>query len=178
MNRIDSRRPSRRTAVVAVAALAVGLALWWFQPHQLVIDREVNEALPAPSEARREPGAAGEHEGARPALETLASGRFRPLAHDVSGSARLLRLANGDRYLRLEDFSVENGPDLRVLLSPASAHDGDEALRAGYIDLGALKGNLGNQNYRIPPAAELERFRSAVIWCRRFAVGFATAPLG
>jgi hypothetical protein len=177
MNRIHSLRLSRRAVVIAVIALAAGLALWWFQPYQLVIDREVNEALPAASGARPEPGADG-REGTRPALATLASGRFRPLAHDVSGRARLLRLANGDRYLRLEDFSVENGPDLRVLLSPASAHDGGEALQDGYLDLGALKGNVGNQNYRIPRAAELERFRSAVIWCRRFAVGFATAPVG
>mgnify|MGYP006183142743 CR=1 FL=1 len=44
-------------------------------------------------------------------------------------------------------------------------------------DLGALKGNKGNQNYRIPNDVDPEQFKSAVIWCRRFTVGFGVAPL-
>ena len=49
--------------------------------------------------------------------------------------------------------------------------------RTGFIDLGALKGNRGNQNYVIPAGTDLSAFNSAVIWCRRFAVGFGVAPL-
>jgi hypothetical protein len=45
------------------------------------------------------------------------------------------------------------------------------------VDLGALKGNLGSSNYEIPSELDLEGFRTAVIWCRRFSVGFGVAPL-
>jgi len=49
--------------------------------------------------------------------------------------------------------------------------------RTGFIDLGALKGNRGSQNYAIPAGTDLRIFKSAVIWRRRFAVGLAVAPL-
>jgi hypothetical protein len=79
--------------------------------------------------------------------------------------------------LRFEDFSVTNGPDLHVLLAvdpaPASREDlGD------YVDLGSLKGNLGSQNYEIPPGTDLSQFKSVVIYCVPFHVVFATATLG
>ena len=46
-----------------------------------------------------------------------------------------------------------------------------------YVDLGALKGNQGSANYEIAPDVDLARYTTAVIWCRRFTVGFAVAPL-
>jgi len=51
------------------------------------------------------------------------------------------------------------------------------AYRNGFIDLGPLKGNRGNQNYAVPAGTDLSKFKSAVIWCRRFLVGFGVAPL-
>lgn len=97
--------------------------------------------------------------------------------HQGSGSATLYQLPDGGLVLRFEDFSVTNGPDLHVLLAvdpaPASREDlGD------YVDLGSLKGNLGNQNYEIPPGTDLSQFKSVVIYCVPFHVVFATATLG
>ena len=46
-----------------------------------------------------------------------------------------------------------------------------------YVSLGSLKGNHGNQNYRIPAEVKLENFRSVVIWCDRFNVSFGSAEL-
>jgi hypothetical protein len=45
------------------------------------------------------------------------------------------------------------------------------------VDLGKLKGNIGNQEYVIPADVDVSRFNTAVIWCRRFSVGFGEAPL-
>ena len=89
----------------------------------------------------------------------------------------MLRGPGGSLILRLERLSTSNGPDLRVYLSHVPASGDLHAYRTGFIDLGALKGNRGSQNYAIPVGTNLPSFKSAVIWCRRFAVGFAVAPL-
>lgn len=75
--------------------------------------------------------------------------------------------------MRLEDFAVRNGPDLYVYLSPSPDGYAD-----GAVEIGRLKADRGNQNYEVPPAADVTRAASVVIWCREFSVLFATAPLG
>src|SRR5207249_10548701 len=50
--------------------------------------------------------------------------------------------------------------------------------RAGFVDLGSIKGNVGDQNYDVPADLDLSKYRAATIWCRRFGVNFGTAPLG
>jgi Electron transfer DM13 len=181
--------------------MALGLAVFaflWFEPHKLFIDDRVDEGLPtlaanaagpstsepdpastplAPSESTQPP-ADPPADASQEKPETLARGAFRPLEHAVVGQARILRLADGSLYLRFDDLSVSNGPDLRVYLSVLPAgddwyvYDDDE-----FLDLGDLKGNIGNQNYRLPDDIDLSRWQSAVVWCRRFSVGFAVAPL-
>jgi hypothetical protein len=46
-----------------------------------------------------------------------------------------------------------------------------------YLDLGSLKGNLGNQNYDIPAGTDINQFKSVVIYCLPFHVVFSTADL-
>jgi hypothetical protein len=80
--------------------------------------------------------------------------------------------------LRLTDFATSNGPDVRVYLVAAQdASDDATVTKAGYLELGKLKGNEGDQNYDIPAGTDLTRYRAVTIWCRRFNVNFATAPL-
>ena len=71
---------------------------------------------------------------------------------------------------------MENGPDLRVYLSEARAEAEDD-LADQFLDLGALKGNIGDQNYALPEGTDVSDYKSAVVWCRRFSVGFAVAPV-
>jgi len=110
----------------------------------------------------------------------LSAGAFRDAdkIHKGSGNAGLYRLADGDHVLRLENLNVTNGPDLHVFLvrhpGPAASSD---VTKDNYIDLGALKGNIGNQNYTIAPGTDLAGFASVVIWCKAFGVLFSTAPL-
>jgi hypothetical protein len=107
----------------------------------------------------------------------VASGKFQSLEHMTTGGATILRFADGRTFLRMSDLETSNGPDLRVYLSEIRASDDWYAYGERFVDLGALKGNLGNQNYAVPADVDLSRFRSAVIWCRRFTVGFGVAPL-
>ena len=91
-----------------------------------------------------------------------------------STSGRAVVLGNGteQRFLRFEDFATDNGPDLNVYLVNSSTGDVSD-----YIDLGDLKGNIGEQNYEIPAGVDLAVYDRVVIWCVRFGVGFGSAPL-
>jgi hypothetical protein len=170
------------------AALAVFVFLY-FEPQKLFLDQEVNEA--APEAASRQsvsvesPPAVGEvvPEAAAPATappqpRQLASGAFRSLEHSTVGTATVVELPDGGRVLRLEGFETSNGPDLRVYLSAGSndAFFGREYGR-DFVELGELKGNIGSQNYPIPSSVDLAKYRNAVIWCKRFSVGFGVATL-
>lgn len=97
--------------------------------------------------------------------------------HRITGSATVYELDDGSRTLRLEPFESENGPDLVVYLTAADHADDDEALGDDFVTLGELKGNVGNQNYDVPADVDLDRYDTAVIWCRRFTVSFGAADL-
>ena len=106
-----------------------------------------------------------------------AGGEFQGLAHAVEGKAQILESADGGRILRLQDLNVDTGPDLKVYLSAAPVDAGSNYAQE-FTSLGDLKGKIGSQNYEIPEDVDLVRYQSVVIWCQRFAVGFAAAPLG
>lgn len=182
-----------RGVVGAAAVVAVGLAAFvvlWFQPQKLFIDERVNEAAPtaaAGGGAGATPSSPGT--GAPPTVGSdpskdpvdeppvLAAGDFRDLEHATTGRALILELPDGRRVLRLDDLETSNGPDLRVYLSEVAAGDDPRAYGERFVDLGPLKGNIGDQNYDIPADLDVAKYRSAVIWCVRFTVGFGVAPL-
>ncbi|HLE13971.1 MAG TPA: DM13 domain-containing protein [Anaerolineales bacterium] len=95
--------------------------------------------------------------------------------HRGSGMALIYQLADGGYLLRLEDFEVINGPDLHVILAEDD-RPYDHATLGDYLDLGELKGNLGDQNYAIPAGTDLTGYGSVVIYCVPFRAIFAIAP--
>ncbi len=108
----------------------------------------------------------------------LFSGDFVTQEHGTSGGLKILQLADGSRYVRLEGFSTSDGPDLHVALTDQSAGgDWFKYRDSRYHDLGALKGTDGDQNYLIPADLEINGLTSVVIWCERFSVAFGSAPL-
>ena len=114
-----------------------------------------------------------------PEIITLAEGSFISRAHPGEGVATVLTDGSEQRFLRFEEFATDNGPDLNVYLTTAGAEasDADFGRSGEFIDLGDLKGNIGDQNYEIPPDVDLERFDTVVVWCVRFSVAFTTADL-
>ena len=92
--------------------------------------------------------------------------------HFGSGNALLIETAPGIFTLRFEEFSVRNGPDLYVYLS-----DDPEGYGDGPLELGTLKATDGAFNYEVPAGTDISRFKSALVWCKQFAVLFAVAPL-
>jgi hypothetical protein len=152
------RHTALRVPVIGAYLLTVVVA-GGYLGRSMFVDDEVNERV-----ARVTPRA-----------ELVARGRFESVAHSAAGTATAIRTAGGKRVLTLTNFDVANGPDLRVLLVAGAARDESEVDE--FEDLGALKGNKGNQQYDLPRGLDLARFTTVVIWCRAFSVNFARAPL-
>src|SRR4026209_2451474 len=154
---------SNRWKVTLLALIIAGGAAWYaFRPERLFINQKVNEQFPTASAA----------------IEQLASGQFRSGAHETKGMATVFQLADGKKTLRLTNFATSNGPDVHVYLVAATdAKDNDAVTKAGFVDLGSMKGNIGDQNYELPANADLAKYRAVTIWCKRFSVNFGTAPL-
>jgi len=165
------RRHARMFGIILV--LAIGALAWaLFRPERLWINVRVNESAPVAVS----PGAVSA--SAIPAAGVLATGSFHSVAHKSMGTAAIHRLADGRRVLRFTNFETSNGPDVRVYLVAADdATDSAAVTRAGFVEVAELKGNVGDQNYELPASIDLQRYRAVTIWCKRFSVNFATAPL-
>jgi len=108
----------------------------------------------------------------------IQQGQFQDAdsSHQGSGSATVYQLPDGAHLLRFDEFSVTNGPALHVFLATNETPTDHDTL-GDYLDLGSLKGNVGNQNYEIPPNTDVSQYKSVVIYCVPFQVVFATATL-
>ena len=148
------RRAPRLRLPVAAVSLATMVLVGGYLALSTLRDKTVDEAI-----------AAG-------AAELVGS--FESRAHTTTGTARVIEQADGSRVLALVDFRTDAGPDLFVYVVPAAGegHDVDGATR-----LGALKGNVGNQQYALPAELQLGDAATAVVWCRAFSVSFGAATL-
>ena len=153
---------SKKLTIALVVLVVAGAGAWYaFRPERLFINQKVNEQFPTAAASNK-----------------LVSGQFHSGAHETKGTATVFQLADGKKTLRLTNFQTSNGPDVHVYLVAASdAKDNDTVKTAGFVDLGSLKGNIGDQNYEVPAGIDLAKYRAATIWCARFSVNFGTAPL-
>ena len=150
--------------VIPVVAIALFIAWYAFRPERVVVNRQVDE--PFPTSSTDSPA------------QALASGNFYSILHPTGGTATVYRLADGSRFLRLTNFKTSNGPDVHVYMVAADdAKDNATVEHAGFIDLGAIKGNIGDQNYALGPDVDLAKYRAVSVWCKRFSVNFGAAPL-
>ena len=125
------------------------------------------------SEMAMQPAAANE-------VQAVAMGSFKDADafHRGSGTATIYRTPDGSEVVRLEDLDVTNGPALHVVLSTHPDPERSQQVKQeGYVDLGDLKGNKGNQNYPIPAGVDTSIHKSVVIYCYPFAVVFSVATL-
>ena len=191
-------------AIVSAAALLAGA---WFLGSPLFIDRTVDEdfdftiegggvnmdavmAMPEDkrlsmmdeimTEAANAPDKTATETMPADAPFVVARGTFVDAdpVHKGTGSATLYRLPDERHVIRFEDFRTTNGPDLVVYLAkhPAPGQSAD-VIDGGYLSLGKLKGNIGNQNYEIPSEIDVSDYKSVVIWCELFGVLFSPASL-
>ena len=183
---------------VVIAAIAV-LAFLAFRPDKLFVDDAVDESLsdafttttsqapaattttttttigtedpPASSSTTSSTTTTTEPSG--PVV--IADGAFYGIDHSAMGTAAVYE-QGGQFVLRFEDDTdIQNGPDLFVWLLADS--DYTEGTPPDFIDLGKIKGNVGGQNYALPGEYDPDVHQFVLIWCKRFAVPFAAAPL-
>ena len=186
-----ARRHPARSGAVLVVALAVGLPVAWYVASPIWIRTELVEPGPAAvidvTPAPPSPATAPSAVPASPAPLATATPSPAPFAvrrhstgsfrgtddfHFGRGTATILETAPGRFTLRLDDFSVRNGPDLYVYLSP----EADDYAR-GALEVGKLKATDGAFGYDLPAGADPADFASAIIWCKQFSHLFAVAPL-
>jgi len=151
---------------VAVAVVAIALFFAWyaFRPEGLFIDRRVQEELPTAD------GGAS--------LQSVASGSFHSVVHPTEGTATIYEMPDSTRVLRFTSFRATNGPNVHVYMVAAEdAKDNASVRQAVFIDLGPIKGNVGDQNYLLGPEVDLSKYRAVSVWCKRFSLHFGTAPL-
>jgi len=166
--------------VIGIAVVA-WLAFGFFGIQSAFIDREVSEGGPvfdsdefnaAMDEAEQNQNSVTEPvEDVMPGdISTLYSADFAGVSrYTITGQALVLTDGSDQRFLRFdEDFSTNNGPDLKVYLR---AENGD------FVSLGDLRGNIGDQNYEIPVGTDLSVFSEVQIWCERFSINFGGAFL-
>lgn len=151
---------------VAIAVVVIGvIAVWyWFRPDRLFSNVRVDEGMPAiPSGS---------------ATQAVESGTFYTILHPTSGTATIYKMADGSHVLRFTNFDTSNGPDVHVyMVASDDAKDVATVQQAGFVDLGSIKGNVGDQNYTLPSDLDLARYRAVSIWCKRFSVNFGAAAL-
>jgi Electron transfer DM13 len=151
-------------AAYIVTAGAIGGFLGLSMLDERVADETVVTGTPAGE--LPVPRAGGRDDAPRRVNVQVARGRFRSGEHATRGIAAVVRTAAGRRVLTLTRFDTSPGPDLRVRLVRGERS----------VDLGALRGTRGDQQYRIPAGARVAG-ATAVIWCRAFSVAFGSAAL-
>lgn len=145
---------------VFFVAVGVGIGYWLIAP--LFIDKEVSETM----EDIREMAPAGSGQ------VIVSQGNFTDADgfHKGEGTVKLIKA--GDKYfVRFEDdFKVTNGPDLFVYF-------GKDGKYSSEARIGALKGNIGGQNYELPAGINPNNYNEVWVWCRAFSVPFSSAVL-
>jgi hypothetical protein len=178
----------QKKSIVIIGSLLVFIIVigWWVFSPQL-FDRTVDEELPPialdtneEEDNEKTELMAEEMEATTPDIqEEEIANEFRSLSgvfmdgvrnYKTSGNVKSIRADDG-LYLRFEDFQTTNGPDLFVYLIQQGMRTRDG------INLGALKGNTGNQNYLVPTEVDISQHHIVVIWCRAFDADFGTAEL-
>ena len=150
--------PHRRMRIYLIVGLLLAAPVVYWLASPLFVNVRVNESLPTSSNQQ---------------VRTIATGAFvnADSFHRTSGKATVVQTSDGERSVELTGFQTTNGPDLFVYLSTGNAA-GD------IVNLGPLKGNIGDQHYSVPAGVDLSRYNHVLIWCRTFSVLFGSAQLG
>ena len=101
--------------------------------------------------------------------KVLFSGAFSSGAHTTSGDVKLIESADKKKYLIFDNLKSDAGPDLRIYLSE------DKSAKV-YTEI-SNKVTVGNSKIEVPTAANTDKQKTVLIWCKQFSVLFGSADL-
>lgn len=105
-----------------------------------------------------------------PTGTVISSGSFVSNSHTTSGTAKIVSDASGKNFLVIENLKTDNGPDLRIWLSPNTN-------ASPYQEVGLLKAVTGNFFYELTGTINHTVNNRVLIWCKDFSVLFGHAVL-
>jgi Electron transfer DM13 len=98
----------------------------------------------------------------------LSTGTFINGVHATSGTAKLIKDKDGKKFLLLENFKYDNGPDVRLYLATSLKDD----------DYTEITKTLSNGNVRLAvPSTAKDSQKYVLVWCEQFSVLFGSAEL-
>jgi hypothetical protein len=166
------KRQAVRVVIVSVAAIALA----WVLFANAYRDKTVVETLrglDAPASAPAPAAEATPTTAPAPAGPVrVRSGSLRGIDHRASGTASIIRNADGRYVVGLENIDIEPGPDYKVYVVPGNT----ERTGEGAVELDSLRGNQGTQFYDVPASVAVGQGEwTVLVWCKRFAVPVAAA---
>ncbi|MEO8229037.1 MAG: DM13 domain-containing protein [Chloroflexota bacterium] len=142
-------------------------------------------ATPAPTESAMiehspspEASAMMEHSPSPAAAAPVSSGTFHKVDGSAQGTVALFHNADGTFTITFEDFAIDSAANTHVILvtNKDVTKDGDVD-KTAIVDLGALKGTSGMQDFPVPAAADAMTYHTVVLWDTEMAHAIAAAPL-
>lgn len=164
----------KKLLIVGICLVVVGVGYWFLSPLWRTerVDESLPETVPLASSGDSSAVLQDQSPKSADATTELFTGSFVGFdrLHQGSGTAKIIQVGE-KTYVRFEsDFTVSNGPDLFVGF-------GKDGKYISGSEVGALKGNVGAQNYELPGSFDITRFNEVYVWCRAFSVPFTKASL-
>ncbi len=163
-------------SAVAVISAIIIFILVYFEPQALFIDKTAKEDQKGKVIARVAPTATSQtsESSTTPTTTLPAKSTWVSREHKTTGEVFLTQDNDGKTYVRFENLSTDNGPDLKVYIAKSLSDNGTPS---DFVDLGELVANKGDANYLIPSDVNVSEYAHVVIWCKRFSVSFADAKI-
>ncbi|MGC6466705.1 MAG: DM13 domain-containing protein [Akkermansiaceae bacterium] len=168
---------------VALTVLGAGLLGWSafgvFGIQALFVDLEAEEEIP---EAVSSLISGSENGAVESNSQVLGKGSFHrgDGTYTISGNV-FLNKVEGKINLTFTDLEVSNGPDLFVYAVKTDSTENKQlketVSNGDFINLGSLKGNIGDQNYLLEDGFDPKEYQVISIWCRRFGRNFGSVVL-
>ncbi len=91
------------------------------------------------------------------------------MSYTVNGTVKLYEYQS-KKFIYFENFSSNNGPDLKVYIATT-------ATATQFVSLGAMKGTSGTQVYQVNNPPDFAQYNKVLIWCQQFSVLFGQSTL-
>lgn len=98
----------------------------------------------------------------------LKTGAFSPTSGTTVSGISEVRKNSNEHFIRLVNFNISSGPDLKVYLSKSNTSN-------EYVNLGALENN--KTIYKIPTNVLIDEYPYVLIHCQQYNHLFAFAKL-